>query len=111
MSHLILKAFTFLRMSLPFIVNEGKWVSMPLVRGVLFTTCFVPSVVFGEESVGLVGRVVNLGKAQAVGQWQCLRVDFGSAYYINVFVFRTVLKGFVERTVRVAARKVVLRAA
>ena len=69
---------------------------MTLVLGVPFTDSFTPFGIVREESVGPVGRVVNLGKTQAVGKTDCLSIYFGTTYNINIFLLRAVLESFVK---------------
>ena len=76
---------------------------MLFVCRVLLSRCFLPSVVLGEEGVGVGGRVVNLGKAESVGYGERLLVDACSTYYIYVLVLCAVGERFLERRVAVAA--------
>ena len=53
---------------------------MLFVRSVLLSRSLLPSVVLGEEGIGVGGRVVNLGKAEPVGYGECLLVDACATY-------------------------------
>ena len=94
-----------------YVVDEREWVGVAVVGGMLLACRFVPTFVFGEECVCSVGRVVNLCEAQAVGQSDGLPVHFRPAYYVDVFLRCAMLQCLFERTERVAAREVALRAA
>ena len=56
----------------------------------------------------MLGRVVNLGKAQSVGKRQGLLVHTGSTYYIYIFVGRAVAYCLLKRAVGVAAGEAAL---
>ena len=75
---------------------------MLFVRSVLLSRSLLPSVVLGEEGIGVGGRVVNLGKAESVGYGECLLVDACATYYLYVLVLGAVSECFLERCVAVA---------
>ena len=93
------------------VVNEGVGLVVLLVRGMLLTTHFAPSLVFGEEGVGVGWRVVNLREAETVSKGKRLLVDAGATYYIYVLVGSAMGDGFFQRAVGVATRKCGLRTA
>ena len=93
------------------IVNEGVGLVVLLVRGMLLTTHFAPSLVLGEEGVGVSWRVVNLSEAETVSKGERLFVDACATYYIYVLVSSAMGDGFFQRAVGVATRKRSLRTA
>ena len=90
------------------VIHERISLVMLFVRSVFLTASLVPTLVFGEEGIGLLWRVVNLGKAQSVGKWQGLLVHTGSTYYIYIFVGRAVAYCLLKRAVGVAAGETAL---
>ena len=77
------------RLPLPLEINKGICEGMTLVGDVTFFVGSFPveRIEPGEEGIGMGGRVVDYGQAQAVGHRQSLAIDAGTAYDEHLLTF------------------------
>lgn len=81
------------------IIDKGIGEVVTFILGMVFTTCFLPFVVWWEEGICLCGGVVNFCQTETVCYRQSLLIDAGTTYDINVLLRGTVLECFFEGVV------------